>query len=75
MWLAVEAHAAGATDIAFVTKKSTLLGNTYHIYNVRCSSGKKAQVSAWDEKKTWCKGTRKERCYRNQLKAANAVCR
>ncbi|MCP4696184.1 MAG: hypothetical protein GY862_04960 [Gammaproteobacteria bacterium] len=67
--------AATPTDIAFATKKTAFLGGSYKIYRVRCSDGSKGKISKWKTAKPWCKGSNKKKCYKSQLKAANAVCR
>ncbi len=73
--LTLPAFAAMPTDISYSSKKSSMFSGEYHIYNVRCSDGKKQKISAWDKKRKWCSGTKNKECFSSQLKAASAVCR
>jgi len=62
--------AASPTDIQYASKS----GDT-RVYNVRCSDGQKTQISSWDDRKTWCVGTRKKNCSNDQLKTAKEACK
>lgn len=72
---AANTFAATPSSISFAAKKSSMFGGTYHVYRVKCSDGRRTKISAWGNKKTWCKGTSKRGCFKSQLKAAAAACR
>jgi len=67
--------AANVKDINYSSKANALLGGgQYYIYNVRCSDGRKAVISGWDGKKTWCLDKSKKQCSNDQLKTAKEAC-
>ena len=48
----------------------------YSYYVVTCSNGEQKDISAWDNRKTWCVGKGlKEDCSKKQIKTAKQVCR
>lgn len=48
----------------------------YSYYVVTCSNGEKKDLSAWDNRKSWCPGKGlKDDCSKKQIKTAKAVCR
>lgn len=67
------AQAAQPTDINYCAKGKTALGTVYSTYNVRCSDGKKREITAWDNRKKWCVGT-SSNCTSDQLKTAQHAC-
>jgi len=69
------AWSARPTDINYVTKKSTITGNQYIIYAVRCSDGSKKTITAWNRKKKWCIGKNQKNCGRSKIKIAQKSCK
>lgn len=66
-------HAGQPTDINYCAKGKTALGVAYSTYTVRCSDGKKREITAWDNRKKWCVGT-SSNCTSDQLKTAQQAC-
>jgi hypothetical protein len=68
-------YLARCTNIKFQNKSSSF-GKTYYNYVVKCSNGRQANITAWDDRKKWCvgKSTKKEDCADNQMKAATMAC-
>jgi hypothetical protein len=71
---ALPVFAATPTDINYCSKGATAFGTTYSTYTVRCSDGAKREITAWDNRKTWCVGSSKKDCTNDQLKAAKKAC-
>jgi hypothetical protein len=68
--------AAKPTSIVFVGNGETADGTPYATYNVKCSNGKKVEVTAWDNRRKWCVGdATSETCETKQIKAAKAACK
>ena len=68
--------AAKPTSIVFVGNGETTDGTPYATYNVKCSNGKKVEVTAWDNRRKWCVGdSNSETCEKKQIKAAKAACK
>lgn len=67
------AQAAQPTDINYCARGKTALGVTYSTYTVRCSDGKKREITSWNKRKKWCVGTSRQ-CTNDQLKAAKMAC-
>ena len=67
--------AATPKDIRFLSKNKSLFSGTHYVYQVYCSDGRKGNISAWEKKRKWCKGRKKKRCFRKQMRAAKSVCR
>ena len=68
--------AAKPTSIVFVANNETADGTPYATYNVKCSNGKKIEVTAWDNRRKWCVGDAdSDTCEKKQIKAAKAACK
>lgn len=47
----------------------------YSYYRVKCSDGRKADISAWNRQTKWCVGKgRQDDCGKTQITAAKKVC-
>jgi len=66
-------YAAQPTDINYCARGKTALGTRYSTYTVRCSDGKKREITSWNKRKKWCVGTSRQ-CTNDQLKAAKMAC-
>ncbi len=74
--LSAGAFAAKPTSIVFSANGSTDAGTDYSTYMVKCSNGKKAEMTAWDNRKKWCVGdAASEQCEKKQIKAAKKACK
>ena len=64
------------TNIKFRKRGSSAFSGDYYSYTVKCSNGRKASITAWDNRSKWCvgKSTKKKDCIDSQLKAANMAC-
>ena len=68
--------AAKPTSIVFVGNAETGDGTPYATYNVKCSNGKKMELTAWDNRRKWCVGDAgSESGEKKQIKAAKAACK
>lgn len=68
--------AAKPTSIVFVANAENSEGTPYATYTVKCSNGKKAELTAWDNRRKWCVGdASSEECQKKQIKAAKAACK
>lgn len=68
--------AAKPTSIVFDANGETSDGSPYSTYMVKCSNGKKKELTAWDNRKKWCVGdATSETCEKKQIKAAKAACK
>lgn len=68
--------AAKPTSIVFEANGKTADGTEFGQYAVKCSNGKKMQLTAWDNRGQWCVGAEsKEGCEKKQIKAAKAACK
>ncbi len=48
----------------------------YSHYAVKCSDGRSADISAWDNRKKWCVGKGgQDNCSKKQVTAAKTVCK
>lgn len=73
---AASSFAAKPTSIVFDANGETSDGTPYSTYMVKCSNGKKKEVTAWDNRKKWCVGdANSETCEKKQIKAAKAACK
>jgi len=73
--LSGQSWAATPTDINYCAKGKTAFGTKFTTYNVRCSNGKKEQITAWDQRTKWCVGNAStSNCFNDQLKAARKAC-
>jgi hypothetical protein len=68
-------QAANPAQIIFMSKKKTLMGTPYKIYQVRCTDGSKGEISYWEQERPWCIGVNKKKCYTSQVKAAEFICK
>jgi hypothetical protein len=74
--LSAVAFAAKPTSIVFDSNGSTAEGTDYATYTVKCSNGKAAPLTAWDNRKKWCVGdASSEECEKKQIKAAKKACK
>ena len=68
--------AAKPTSIVFEANGETADGIPFAQYAVKCSNGKKVQLTAWDNRRKWCVGKEStENCEKKQIKAAKAACK
>lgn len=68
--------AAKPTSIVFDANASTSDGTAYAKYTVKCSNGKKAALTAWDNRSKWCVGdAASENCEKKQINAAKDACK
>ncbi len=68
--------AARPTSIVFDSNAADSEGKAYARYIVKCSNGKKAELTAWDNRKKWCVGdATSEACERKQINAAKDACK
>ena len=74
--LSAASFAAKPTSIVFNANAETEDGTPYAKYTVKCSNGKKADLTAWDNRRKWCVGDEtSENCEKKQIKAAKAACK
>jgi hypothetical protein len=68
--------AAKPTSIVFDANATTSEGAAYAKYTVKCSNGKKAELTAWDNRSKWCVGdATSENCEKKQINAAKGACK
>ena len=68
--------AAKPTSIVFESNASTSEGVAYSNYTVKCSNGKRADLTAWNNRGKWCVGdASSEACEKKQIKAAKSACK
>lgn len=68
--------AAKPTSIVFDENAQNAEGTPYTAYMVKCSNGKKAELTAWDNRRKWCVGDMNSQdCEKKQIKAAKAACK
>lgn len=68
--------AAKPTSIVFDANAATTDGTAYAKYTVKCSNGKKAELTAWDNRSKWCVGdATSENCEKKQINAAKGACK
>ena len=67
-------YAGQPTDINYCARGKNAFGVRYSVYTVRCSDGKKREITSWNKRKKWCVGTSRK-CTSDQLKAAQMACR
>lgn len=68
--------AAKPTSIVFSENAQNADGTPYANYMVKCSNGKQAELTAWDNRRKWCVGDmNSEDCEKKQIKAAKAACK
>ena len=68
--------AAKPTSIVFDANATTSDGTAYSTYTVKCSNGKRAELTAWDNRGKWCVGdSSSDNCEKKQIKAAKGACK
>lgn len=68
--------AAKPTSIAFQSSGESSDGTPFDTYVVKCSDGKKAELTAWDNRRKWCVGgADSTTCEKKQINAAKAACK
>lgn len=68
--------AAKPTSIVFNANGTTSDGTPYAKYTVKCSNGKKADLTAWDNRRKWCVGdASSDTCEKKQINAAKGACK
>lgn len=68
--------AAKPTSIVFSANAQNGEGTPYANYMVKCSNGKTAELTAWDNRRKWCVGDmNSDLCQKKQIKAAKAACK
>ena len=68
--------AAKPTSIVFQANQETTEGTAFASYMVKCSNGKKKEVTAWDGRRKWCVGgVDSENCSKKQISAAKDACK
>lgn len=68
--------AAKPTSIVFSANAENGEGTPYANYMVKCSNGKQAELTAWDNRRKWCVGdVSSVDCQKRQIKAAKAACK
>lgn len=74
--ISASSFAAKPTSIVFDSNNETAEGTAYSTYFVKCSNGKKQELTAWNNRKKWCVGdATSETCEKKQIKAAKAACK
>jgi hypothetical protein len=68
--------AAKPTSIVFDANATTGDGKAYAKYTVKCSNGKKAELTAWENRSKWCVGDSNSTvCEKKQINAAKDACK
>lgn len=68
--------AAKPTSIVFDSNATSADGTAYAKYTVKCSNGKKAELTAWDNRSKWCVGDATSKtCEKKQINAAKSACK
>lgn len=68
--------AAKPTSIVFEANAASGDGTPYAKYTVKCSNGKKAELTAWDNRSKWCVGdASSQNCEKKQINAAKDACK
>lgn len=74
-FLSISTYAAKPTSITFESEGSTEAGEEFAIYSVKCTSGEKQPITAWNQRTQWCVGNHSaENCHQRQIKAALKAC-
>ena len=69
-------YAAKPTSIVFEANDKTAESVNFSKYSVKCSNGKKVQLTAWENRRKWCVGdASSEQCEKKQINAAKAACK
>ncbi|MEM1110917.1 MAG: hypothetical protein AAGI11_03320 [Pseudomonadota bacterium] len=73
--LSSASFAAKPTSIVFEGNGAGDTGD-YAKYSVKCSNGKKAPLTAWDNRRKWCIGdAASTECEKKQINAAKKACK
>ena len=76
MTFAAGVMAAKPTSIVFNANAESAEGDAYSSFTVKCSNGRTAELTAWDNRRKWCVGKAdSETCEKRQIKAAKAACK
>ena len=68
--------AAKPTSIVFDANATAGDGTAYAKYTVKCSNGKKAELTAWNNRAKWCVGdASSQACEKKQINAAKDACK
>jgi hypothetical protein len=68
--------AAKPTSIVFDSNAATNDGTPHQKFIVKCSNGKKVELTAWDNRSKWCVGdSSSENCEKKQINAAKVACK
>jgi hypothetical protein len=74
--VSASSFAAKPTSIVFDANAATADGTPYAKYTVKCSNGKKAELTAWDNRSKWCVGDASSQiCEKKQINAAKDACK
>ncbi|MGK0498985.1 MAG: hypothetical protein ACJAYG_000616 [Oceanicoccus sp.] len=74
--LSASAFAAKPTSIKYIEDVVVENDLIYSHYQVKCSNGQTADISAWDNRKKWCVGKGgQDECSKKQIKTAKKVCK
>jgi uncharacterized protein YraI len=74
--LSMSSFAAKPTSIVFDANATAGDGTAYAKYTVKCSNGKKAALTAWDNRGKWCVGDADSKnCEKKQINAAKVACK
>ena len=74
--LSSASFAAKPTSISFEKSGETAEGGAFATYSVKCSNGKRKELTAWDNRRKWCVGAAESQdCASKQIKAAKAACK
>jgi hypothetical protein len=74
--LSAASFAAKPTSIVFQANAENAEGTPFSTYTVKCSNGKRQELTAWDKRKKWCVGdASSEDCQKKQINAAKAACK
>ena len=69
-------HAAKPTSFKYVEEIVADNDTTYALYLVKCSNGKRYQISAFNNKKLWCEGKGiQDNCTKKNIKLGKKVCK
>ena len=68
--------AAKPTSIVFDANGTASDGTAYSTYTVKCSNGKKAELTAWNNRAKWCVGdASSQACEKKQINTAKDACK
>lgn len=76
MLFAYPSFAAEPTSFKYVEEIITSSNNIYIHYKVKCSNGKRVDISGWNDGKKWCVGRGKQdTCAKTRLQIARRACK